>query len=66
MVNLLVSQMERGNLRRTNIVYTYSSVSTRAGVVPLSPLPSVSFSIKPISNCTLDITYLKMGYKCKM
>jgi len=58
--------MERDNLRRINIVLTYSSVSTCAGVVPLPPLPSVSFSITPISNSTLDITYLKMGYKCKM
>jgi hypothetical protein len=66
MVNSLVSQMQRGNLRRINTVSTYSSVATRAGVVPLSPLPSVSFSITPISNCTLEITHLKMGYKCKM
>jgi hypothetical protein len=41
------------------MVSTYSSVSMFAGVVPLSPLPSVSFSITPISNCTLDIMYLK-------
>jgi hypothetical protein len=61
MINSFSSQMGRGNLRKTNTVLTYSSVSTRAGVVPLSPLPSVSFSITPISNCTLDITYLKMG-----
>ena len=53
--------MERDNLRRTNMVSTYSSVSTCPGVVPLSPLPSVSFSITPISNSTLDIMYLKMG-----
>jgi hypothetical protein len=56
--------MERDNLRnRTNMVSAYLSVSTGTGVVPLSPLPSVSFSITPISNCTLDIMYLKMGYK---
>ena len=63
MVNTLVSQnyMERDNLRRTNMVSTYSSVSTCAGAVPLSPLPSVSFSITPISNPILDIMYLKMG-----
>jgi len=45
---------------------TYSSVTTCAGVVPLSPLPSVSFSITPMSNWTLFIMYLKMGYKCTM
>jgi hypothetical protein len=58
--------MERDNTRRTNVVSTYLSVSTYAAVVTLSPLPSVSFSITPISNSTLDITYLKMGYKCTM
>jgi hypothetical protein len=59
--------MKRGTLRgRTNVGQTYLSVSTGAGVVPLSPLPSVSFSITPISNCTLDITYLKTGNKCAM
>jgi len=58
--------MERDNLRRINMVLTYSSVSTLAAVVPLSPLLSVTFSITPTSNSTLDITYLKMGYECKM
>jgi hypothetical protein len=58
--------MERDNLRRTNMVLTYLSVSTSSDVVLLSPLPSVSFSITPISNSKLDIMYLKMGCKCKM
>jgi hypothetical protein len=58
--------MGRSNLRRTNTVSTYSSVSTCIGVMPLPPLPSVSFSIRPISNSTLDIMNLKMGYKGTM
>jgi hypothetical protein len=58
--------MERDNLRRTSMVSTYSSVSTYAGVVSLSPLALVSFCMTPISNSTLDIMYLKMGYKCTM
>jgi len=58
--------MERDNLKRINMVSTYSSVSTGAGIAPLSLLPSVSFTIIPISNSTLDIAYLKMEYKCKI